>query len=511
MAKVFFGSGDAYRVLGNNTSTYGVAGDSTDSVLIESSARGVSVNGNVDRVDFAGSLANYTFKAGFGANMDVFAADGTTLLVTIALQGDADGTQLVFEDGGVDAIYSGGVIGGGVVTISGTAGAITPAASGIDTTVTTKAGVAAHTPLSTKVFLESGDIYREVNDGATVYGVAGDSDDRLIIESGARGVSVNANLDRVDFAGSLEDFTFRGGFGANMEVYAADGTTLLATIPLQGDADGTQLVFSNGGVDAIYSAGAIGVGGVSLTGTASAISPAASMIDTSVTTGGNGGSTTTVNVSAANNGDTYAALSAITETFNIGNSASYNYSISGFELGADVIKMPSGTTVNNTALDGKAGLQWASGGVVVDVTVTGLTDAQDNLLTTIADWGNSLVIDDGSTGPTGETVSADIGTIYLPQTLDASGKSFIFTDDANVENGVVISGFSTDDVINVSNASDGNYSFSNDGADVFITYNNLADSVVNQIQLAGVASASDLIYDEASFEAVMGFNAFVLV
>jgi len=506
MAKVFFGAGDAYRVLGNSTTTYGVAGGPADSVLIESSARGVSVNGNVDRVDFAGSMADFRFRAGFGANMSVFAADGTTLLVTIALQSDVDGTQLVFADGGVDAIYNAGILGVGGVTITGTAGAITPAASEIDTTVTTQAGVAAHTPLSSKIFLESGDMYREINDGATVYGVAGDSTDCVIIESGARGVSFNANLDRIDFTGSLTDFTFRSGFGANMEVYAADGTTLLAKIPLQTDADGTQLVFSNGGVDAVYSAGAIGVGGVALTGTARTISPAASEINTDITTGNRA---TTITVSAADNGNTYEALSTIKETFNIGNNASYHYSISGFELGVDVINIPSGTTIDNTAMDGNASLEWASGGVVVGVTLVGLTDAQDSQLTTLAGWGNSLVLNSGN-GST-DSVSADIGSVLgSSETLNASGKGFIFTDNANIQNSVIITGFSTDDVINVSNAVDGDYSFSNDGEYAYIIYNNLDASIVNEILLAGVTS-DELIYDEASFEAVMGFGAFSFV
>jgi len=511
MAKVFFGAGDAYRVLGNSTTTYGVAGGPADSVLIESSARGISVNANIDRVDFAGSMADFRFRAGFGANMSVFAADGTTLLVTIALQDDADGTQLVFADGGVHAIYSAGSIGVGGEIITGTAGEITPSDSDIDTTVTTQAGVAAHTPLSSKVFLELGDSYREINDGATLYGVAGDSTDSVIIESGARGVTVNPNVDRVDFAGSLTDFTFKSGFGANMEVYAGDGITLLAKIPLQDDGDGTQLVFSNGGVHAIYSGGIIGVGGEPLTGTAKAISPASSEIDTGVITGSGA---TTISVSAADNGDTYEASSMIKEIFNIGNTGSYNYSISGFELGVDIINMAYGTTIDNDgANDGKAGLELASNGVVVGVTLVGLTDAQDLQLSTVAGWGNSLVIKGGS-GTTTDTVSADIGVVGSSETLNASGKGFIFTDNANIQNSVIITGFSTDDVINVSNAVYGDYSFSNDGEDVRITYNasvNDEIELVNEILLTGVASASDLIVDEATFEAAMEFDAFAFI
>lgn len=137
-----------------------------------------------------------------------------------------------------------------------------------------------------KVFLETGDDYRVINDNTQVYGSIGDDTDSVVIEDGAEGVFVNANVDRIDFAGDLADFTFKAGFGANMEVYAADGTTLLATIPLQDDEDGTQLVFADGAVDAIYDATEfeIGVGGEVLTDTAAAITPDAAQIDETVTT-----------------------------------------------------------------------------------------------------------------------------------------------------------------------------------------------------------------------------------
>jgi hypothetical protein len=108
-----------------------------------------------------------------------------------------------------------------------------------------------------------------------------------------------------------------------------------------------------------------------------------------------------------------------------------------------------------------------------------------------------------------ETITADIGTITDRVFLDAAQGSFLFTDDASVETFVVVSNFTADDVINVTNAVDGNYSFTNDGEDVIISYNNVG--VVNEIKLAGVVTANDLIYDEATFEAVMGFDAFVIV
>lgn len=101
--------------------------------------------------------------------------------------------------------------------------------------------------------------------------------------------------------------------------------------------------------------------------------------------------------------------------------------------------------------------------------------------------------------------SADIGTLESAGTLDASGGGFVFTDDANVLNRVEISNFTSDDVIQISNASEGDYAFEQDGSDMNIIYNN--DGVINHITLTGVVDPSDLLYNEELFEAAIGFDA----
>lgn len=500
MAGVFLGTGDDYRVVNNNTTIYGSSGDVNDSVVLESGAREVSVNGNVDRIDFFGSLSDFRFQAGFGANMNVYLADGTTLVAIIPLQDDADGTQLVFADGSVDAIYSAGRIGVGGVELTGDAGVVSPDSSDINAAVTSQSGIESGTALSTGVFLDSGDAYGEINDGVSIYGVASDASDSIIVEPGATNISVNSNIDRIDFRGDISDFNFRAGFGANMEVYASDGTTLLISIPIQDDTDGSQLVFENGAVNAVYSAGTVGVGGVTLTGTPEGIQPDSSQIDGSITTGSGA---STINVSPVNNGETYIADSNIAETFVVDNSGSYEYSISDFELGVDVIQTPEGTTLVNDTLDGQARLEWASDGVVVGITVLGLTNDEDMHLVTQADWGSSWVMEN-ETPPVTE-VSVDVGEFGQPETLDASSEDFAFIDDADKQGDVIITGFSNGDTITFLNASSGDYAFNNDGEDVDITYNN--NGITNTITLIGVANEAVLVYDEATFNAVMGFDA----
>jgi hypothetical protein len=107
--------------------------------------------------------------------------------------------------------------------------------------------------------------------------------------------------------------------------------------------------------------------------------------------------------------------------------------------------------------------------------------------------------------------SADIGTGASPATLDAVGEDFLFTDDADIENFVSISNFDDGDSIQVTNAEVGDYNFSNDGVDVDITYNNTDAGVLNEMTLVGVVDSISLVYDEASFETAIGFDAFAYV
>jgi len=104
--------------------------------------------------------------------------------------------------------------------------------------------------------------------------------------------------------------------------------------------------------------------------------------------------------------------------------------------------------------------------------------------------------------------SVDTGTLIVQDSIDAGGNSFMFTDNVSVLNNVVINNFSVDDVIQILNAEEGMYSFSNDGRDVVIVYNN--NGVINKIELKDVVDSTALIYDEASFENNIGFDAFTI-
>ena len=141
----------------------------------------------------------------------------------------------------------------------------------------------------------------------------------------------------------------------------------------------------------------------------------------------------------------------------------------------------------------------------VHADATAIVDAAGNAFAGIADdsfsFTTTLIV-----GPT--DMSADLGTDTEAANLDAATGSFKFTDDATVLNNVIISNFTADDVIEVSNALADDYSITNAGTDVTIEYNNAG--VTNTILLTGVVQATDLVYNEASFEAAIGFDAFTV-
>jgi hypothetical protein len=109
-----------------------------------------------------------------------------------------------------------------------------------------------------------------------------------------------------------------------------------------------------------------------------------------------------------------------------------------------------------------------------------------------------------------EVTSVDIntGTLEAPVSFDADSGAYKFMDDASILSNVEISNFTSDDSIAISNASVEDYFFSNDASNVNISYNN--SGTVNMITLIGVVTTDDLIYDQASFETAVGFDAFAM-
>ncbi len=112
--------------------------------------------------------------------------------------------------------------------------------------------------------------------------------------------------------------------------------------------------------------------------------------------------------------------------------------------------------------------------------------------------------------PNEDTIDVDIDTAAFPTeaNFDASGDAYNFIDDAAVSNYAVIANFTEDDTISFLNADVNDYSFSNEGEDVTLSYNYNDEGTMNVIKLTGVVSSDALVYDLASFTAALGFDPF---
>ena len=178
----------------------------------------------------------------------------------------------------------------------------------------------------------------------------------------------------------------------------------------------------------------------------------------------------------------------------------YTYTLGGVDA-ADVTGGALTGTVTTDA-NGNAS-------VAVELVADATTEGAETLTLTVDGVSDSVVVNDTSTGPvnpgTQTEVSADLGTDQTAETFDAGTDNFKFTDDASAVNNLIINNFAAGDSIEVTGAVTTDYSITNNGEDVTLIFNN--GGTVNQITLVGVVGASDLVYDEASFETAVGFDA----
>ncbi|HRF55922.1 MAG TPA: M10 family metallopeptidase C-terminal domain-containing protein [Campylobacterales bacterium] len=152
-----------------------------------------------------------------------------------------------------------------------------------------------------KVYLDSGESFTLAN-SATVYGSTGS--EKVTIASGVGGVITDQNVERVIFSGGVADYKYKQE-GNTLKVYDSAGTTLLATMPLQGDSDGTAIEMSGSTYNATLVSGVMKLGGSTIGSTIASATGA-----TTGTTTGTG--TTAASFSSTNN--TYGTLSASADT-----------------------------------------------------------------------------------------------------------------------------------------------------------------------------------------------------
>jgi hypothetical protein len=91
-----------------------------------------------------------------------------------------------------------------------------------------------------KIFLDNND-FATVSESHRVFGSTG-SNDRVLIQNTAKGSTVNANVETLQFVGKFTDYTF--AIVGNQLQIGYQGS-VLATVGIQDDSNGTQLTFSD--------------------------------------------------------------------------------------------------------------------------------------------------------------------------------------------------------------------------------------------------------------------------
>ncbi len=262
-----------------------------------------------------------------------------------------------------------------------------------------------------KVYLESaGEAFTVASSNTTVYGFTGEQ--VITIASGVTGALFDQNTERVVLAGASSDYLYKQS-GNQILVYS--GSSLVATIPLQGDTDGTQLTFTNGTANATLVSGVMSLGGTTVSGvTAATVTPGTintSIVSsgTSVTTGTGGTTSGAYTITADKNtvveGSSVvytvtrtSTTSAASLTYNVaGDSSSYTAATAGtdFTPASGMISFAAGAATATFTITANS-----------DSTTEGLEGIKVSLLDSsnaVMATKTTLINDDTVTNATGST------------------------------------------------------------------------------------------------------------
>ena len=463
----------------------------------------------------------------------VSATSGTAKTITLAAT-DEDGDALT---------YTVATPSKGSATISGSTLTYTPtsSASGADSFVVTardpSGATATQTINVTVSAVSSTDFRLTASDGWTgaiggnglVYGNSGYQDIKVLSGTVTFDASFNKGGDIVRFDAAASSYTVaRAGSSAQINA----GTDLCAVIPI--GTIGTVTSFSDGVRKLAFDNSNFALGAQTFSTSATTISAAAD--GTSLPTGAS--SSASARISLAGNDLRSGQTSHIT----IGGKAI----IYGNAAKADVVAIASGVNVDLTfdasfnrgadtiILDKSAGSYSAirSGtSIILTSTSQTLTIPVGTSNTTIrfADDSRALVYSTSEAAiklgtqtiattataisSSSVTTSLDVGTSSSTTTVSGANGKVIFTDDATKSSYVKITNFGSDDIIRVTGATEGQYSFTNadldgDGQadDLSITFSNPDAGIVNDIQIINAVSPTAFVGDMSTAISAVGFN-----
>lgn len=261
------------------------------------------------------------------------------------------------------------------------------------------------------VFLDSTDTNYEIgNNNTKVFGATGSQ--KVTLKAGVTGVTLDANVEGVVFVGATTDYKFKQ-VGAGVEIYAADGTTLIAKT---GSVEATvPLTFANGTVDAKVGASGLTIGGTVITATAAAVVPAT--IDASVASAPIPVFSVAGAASATEGGNALFTVTLANPSATTPTTVKYALSNVGTTTSADYgTAVTSGTNVTEAA----GTLTFAAGATTATITVPVTFDSIVE-----AGEGITLTLSTPSVGQISSTGAAVTTTF-----ADAPAPTFVMTSSA---------------------------------------------------------------------------------
>jgi hypothetical protein len=239
---VFLGTSDHVELASGQLKVFGTSG--SDTVVLQSGVRDVTMDQNVDTIFLPGPTTAYKFQQ-LGNQLAIIENNETVL--TVPVQRDADGTVLVFANGTASATAVGASMWVGGAPVPGTAPeALAPSL----TSVLAKPQGAT----SAQAFLGLGEQITAAIDGLKVYGSSGL--ETLVMNPGASGIIADQAVDGVSFSSGYNEYAYHQT-GNRINVWDKADTELLLTIPVQGDANGTHFSFAGQEYSAILISGTI--------------------------------------------------------------------------------------------------------------------------------------------------------------------------------------------------------------------------------------------------------------
>lgn len=388
MAKLFLESTDTQYVVSNsNTAIFGAAGN--QAVIIDGDLTGITLNSNVERVEFDGATTDYTYKQ-TGTQLEIFNAAGVKV-TTVGLT--STGSQLTFAEGTVTAKIVAPTTAGtaptisfGDQTVNATANAaVTVPAASIDKTISS-----APAP----VFSVSSPVTSVTEAaGATATFVVTLNAAQPAETSVTLGLSGVGTATTADYGTAALATGSTATFANNVLTFPAGTTTATITVPVSTDA----LTETGEGVKLTLSAPSTGAS-VSATPSAEVLindppAPVFSLSAASTSVAEGNTTANTIPLTVTRSGDTASAASVVIQT--TAGTGTTGASASDFTAISQTVSFAAGETTKTVNFS------------------------------TVAD----------TTRETDETLTVSLGTPSAGSTIDATASSVTLTitnDDANL-------------------------------------------------------------------------------